>query len=135
MFRPIAIRNRLTTPYGRKVFGNLKQCSSHTDKQYTVYAISGISTYSQRPFVLPLGQGRIHQFAKLLAIFLLFAQSVCRGRVTLGRRYFCHPFVTMHCQKLQILMTSMEFDTCNTCQYRMFLELFLLHNSCSCSKC
>ena len=26
MFRPIAIRNQLTTPYGRKVLGNLKQC-------------------------------------------------------------------------------------------------------------
>ena len=26
MFRPIAVRNRLTTPYGRKVLGNLKQC-------------------------------------------------------------------------------------------------------------
>ena len=25
MFRPIAVRNQLTTPYGRKVLGNLKQ--------------------------------------------------------------------------------------------------------------
>ena len=28
MFRPIAIRNWLTTPYGQKVLGNLKQCCS-----------------------------------------------------------------------------------------------------------
>ena len=27
MFRPIAVRNRLTTPHGRKVLGNLKQCT------------------------------------------------------------------------------------------------------------
>ena len=27
MFRPIAGRNQLTTAYGRKVLGNLKQCA------------------------------------------------------------------------------------------------------------
>ena len=35
MFWPIAVRNRLTTPYGPKVLGNLKQCtrssSDHSD--------------------------------------------------------------------------------------------------------
>ena len=27
MFRPIAVGNRLTTPYGRNFLGNLKQCA------------------------------------------------------------------------------------------------------------
>ena len=38
MFRPIAVRNRLTTPYSRKVLGNLKQCRPEFVKQNRLWA-------------------------------------------------------------------------------------------------
>ena len=46
MFRPIAVRNGLTTPYGLKVLGNLKQCSSTPGKDYSYSSSTPGKDYS-----------------------------------------------------------------------------------------
>ena len=70
MFRPIAIRNRLTTPYGRKVLGNLKQfrCLELLSE------MTGLSNIGDFPNILlrmawqprdnPLGISMLHRYTR-----------------------------------------------------------------------